>query len=128
MSAQPAPTPRSALRQVASLTTVARISTPGLRGRPHADLPRDIRVLDAREAPLASTHGARRPASANASLIDNGPVAIPLLDRYAWHIPQRLDVTRCGGRWRGSEAATTSRVLRRAGREKDPSASCGRLT
>jgi len=41
-----------ALRQVASLTTTARIAAAGLRGALNADLPRDIRVLDAREAPV----------------------------------------------------------------------------
>src|SRR5256712_13452262 len=42
-----------ALRQVASLTTAARVPTPGTRGALNADLPRDTRVLDAREPPPA---------------------------------------------------------------------------
>jgi tRNA pseudouridine38-40 synthase len=81
-----------ALRQVASLTTTARISSLGLRGALNADLPRDIRVLDVREAPVG--FNARRAATGKryAYLIDNGRVPTPLLDRYAWHIPQRLDV------------------------------------
>jgi tRNA pseudouridine38-40 synthase len=81
-----------ALRQVASLTTAARISSLGLRGALNADLPRDIRVLDACEAPPG--FNARRAATGKryAYLIDNSRVPTPLLDRYAWHIPQRLDV------------------------------------
>jgi tRNA pseudouridine38-40 synthase len=80
-----------ALRQVASLTTAARISSLGLRGALNADLPRDIRVLDVREAP---GFNARRAATGKryAYLIDNGSVPNPLLLRFAWHIPQRLDV------------------------------------
>jgi tRNA pseudouridine38-40 synthase len=81
-----------ALGQVVSLTTEARITAAGLRGALNADLPRDIRVLDAREAPAG--FDARRAAAGKryAFLIDNGPIANPLLARYAWHIPQALDV------------------------------------
>jgi tRNA pseudouridine38-40 synthase len=82
-----------ALRQVVSLTTAARITATGLRGALNADLPRDVRVLDAREAP--GGFDARRAAIGKryAFLIDNGPIANPLLSRYAWHIPQPLDVS-----------------------------------
>jgi tRNA pseudouridine38-40 synthase len=81
-----------ALRQVASLTTTVRVSSLGLRGALNADLPRDIRVLAVHEAPAG--FDARRAASGKryAYLIDNGRVASPLLRRYAWPIPQRLDV------------------------------------
>ena len=81
-----------ALRQVASLTTTARINAVGLRGALNADLPRDIRVLDASEA--SAGFDARRAAIGKryVFLIDNGPVANPLLARYAWHIPQALDI------------------------------------
>ena len=81
-----------ALGQVASLTTTARIAATGLRGALNADLPRDIRVLDAREAPVG--FDARRAAAGKryAFLIDNAPIASPLLTRYAWHVPQALDV------------------------------------
>jgi len=80
-----------ALRQVVSLTTGARIASLGLRGALNADLPRDVRVVDVREAPAA--FDARRAATGKryAFLIDNGSVANPLLARYAWHVPQRLD-------------------------------------
>jgi len=70
-----------------------RSGAAGLRGALNADLPRDIRVLDAGEAPAG--FDARRAATSKryAFLIDNGPIANPLLSRYAWHIPQPLDVT-----------------------------------
>src|SRR3989475_9118946 len=81
-----------ALRQVASLTTVARVPSLGIRGALNADLPRDIRVLDVREAPAG--FDARRAATGKryAYLIGVGAVASPLLLRYAWHVPQPLDV------------------------------------
>ncbi len=80
-----------ALRQVASLTTEARVAAAGIRGALNADLPRDIRVLEALEA--TAGFDARRAAVGKryAFLIDNGRVANPLLSRYAWHIPQALD-------------------------------------
>ena len=81
-----------ALQQVVSLSTAARIAAAGLRGALNADLPRDIRVLDVREA-LAG-FDARRAATGKryAFLIDTGPIASPLLTRFAWHIPQALDL------------------------------------
>jgi tRNA pseudouridine38-40 synthase len=82
-----------ALRQVASLTTSADIAASGIRGALNADLPRDVRVIDVGEA--LTGFDARRAATGKryAYLIDNGPIPSPLLARYAWHIPQRLDVT-----------------------------------
>jgi tRNA pseudouridine38-40 synthase len=110
-----------ALGQVASLTTGARITAAGLRGALNADLPRDIRVLDTREAPAG--FDARRAALGKryAFLIDNGPIANPLLSRYAWHIPQPLDV----GAMRRALAALRGRhdfgaFCAAPGREKDP--------
>lgn len=80
-----------ALRQVASLTTAARVPSLGLRGALNADLPRDIRVLAVDEAPAG--FDARRAATGKryGYLIDNAAIANPLLVRYAWHIPQPLD-------------------------------------
>jgi len=110
-----------ALRQVASLTTTARIAAVGLRGALNADLPRDIRVLDTREAPAG--FDARRAATGKryAFLIDTGPIANPLLARYAWHIPQALDV----GAMRRALVALHGRhdfgaFCAAPGREKDP--------
>lgn len=81
-----------ALRQVASLATRAALSRAAVLGALNATLPRDIRVLEAREAPAG--FDARRAATGKryAYLIDNGPVANPLLRRYAWHVPRALDV------------------------------------
>jgi tRNA pseudouridine38-40 synthase len=110
-----------ALGQVVSLATTARIGATGLRGALNADLPRDIRVLDAREAPAG--FDARRAALGKryAFLIDNAPIARPLLARYAWHIPQALDVASM----RRALAALRGRhdfgsFCAAPGREKDP--------
>jgi tRNA pseudouridine38-40 synthase len=109
-----------ALGQVVSLTTTARIAAAGLRGALNADLPRDIRVLDAREA---AGFDARRAALGKryAFLVDNAPIARPLLARYAWHIPQALDVAAM----RRALAALRGRhdfggFCAAPGREKDP--------
>jgi len=81
-----------AIRQVASLTTVARVPSLGIRGALNADLPRDIRVLDVREAPPG--FDARRAAIGKryAYLIDVGTIPNPFLLRYAWHVPRELDL------------------------------------
>ena len=74
-----------------------------------------------REAPAG--FDARRAALGKryAFLIDNGPIANPLLARYAWHIPQPLDV----GAMRRALAALRGRhdfsaFCAAPGREKDP--------
>src|SRR3989442_7230966 len=76
-----------ALRQVASLTTAARVPSLGIRGALNADLPRDIRVLDVREAPAG--FDARRAATGKRYpyLIDVGAAASPLPLPYPRHIP-----------------------------------------
>jgi tRNA pseudouridine38-40 synthase len=81
-----------AIRQVASLTTTARVPSLGIRGALNADLPRDIRVLDVREA--SPGFDARRAATGKryAYLIDTGTIPNPFLLRYAWHIPRELDL------------------------------------
>lgn len=81
-----------ALRQTVSLVTAARLSTAAVSGALNATLPRDIRVLEAHEAPAG--FNARRAAIGKryGYLIDNAPVEDPLLARYAWHVPQPLDV------------------------------------
>ena len=87
-----------ALRQTASLSIV----TPGsavtlaagaiLRAL-NARLPPDIRVLSATDAGI--DFDARRAALGKryAYLIDNAAVALPLLRRFAWHVPAPLDQT-----------------------------------
>lgn len=81
-----------ALRQTVSLMTPASLSSAAVRGALNATLPRDIRVLEAHDAPTAFS--ARRAAIGKryAYLIDNAPAAHPLLARYAWHVPQPLDL------------------------------------
>lgn len=81
-----------ALGQVASVRTAGRLPA-GVVGRAlNAVLPPDIRVLGAAEA--APDFDARRSARGKRYLylIDNAGVASPLLRRYAWHVPQPLDV------------------------------------
>ena len=82
-----------ALGQVASVSTTRGLSLLAIRSGLNALLPPDVRVLDVQEVPPG--FDARRWARSKryAYLIDNGPVALPLLRRYAWHVPQRLDLT-----------------------------------
>jgi tRNA pseudouridine38-40 synthase len=81
-----------ALRQTVSVATDARLPAPSIQAALNATLPRDIRVLDAREA--TAGFDARRAATGKryVYLIDNGPVASPLLRRHAWHVARALDV------------------------------------
>jgi tRNA pseudouridine38-40 synthase len=80
-----------ALRQVASLTTEAALSPAAVMGALNAELPPDIRITGVAEADAGFQ--ARRAAIGKryAYLIDNGPVANPLLRRYAWHVVRTLD-------------------------------------
>jgi tRNA pseudouridine38-40 synthase len=81
-----------ALRQVASLTTASPIGAAALGRALNALLPPAVRVLDAEDAPPG--FDARRSARGKryAYLVDRGPRADPFLRRYAWHLPQALDV------------------------------------
>ena len=81
-----------ALRQTASLRTGAALSSDAMLRALNAALAGDVRVVDVRAAP--AEFDARRAALGKryAYLIDNGPVASPLLSRYAWHVPRALDV------------------------------------
>lgn len=81
-----------ALRQTASLETAAEVSSLAIRGALNTDLPRDVRVLDVREAPAG--FDARRAATGKryAYLVDTGAIASPLLGRYAWHVASELDL------------------------------------
>lgn len=81
-----------ALRQTASLATSAGLGAEAILGALNARLPRDIRVLEVR--PAAAGFDARRSALGKryAYLMDTGPVAGPLLRRYAWHVPGGLDL------------------------------------
>jgi tRNA pseudouridine38-40 synthase len=80
-----------ALRQTVALAVSSTLSVASVQAALNAHLPREIRVVSAHEAPTG--FDARRSAFGKryAYLIDNGPVASPLLLRYAWHVPGRLD-------------------------------------
>jgi tRNA pseudouridine38-40 synthase len=81
-----------ALRQVASLATATGLDAPTIARALNATLPADVRVLGASDAP--ATFDARRSASGKryAYLIDAAAVAAPFLRRFAWHVPQALDL------------------------------------
>lgn len=81
-----------ALRQTASLATDSALPAGTFRRGLNALLPADIRVVDAADA--RPGFEARRQALGKryAYLVDNGQVPLPLLARYAWHVPGRLDV------------------------------------
>jgi len=81
-----------ALRQTVSLGARVTLAGAAVRGALNAALPRDVRVLEAREAPAG--FDARRAASGKryAYLLDTGPIASPLLRRFAWHVPWALDL------------------------------------
>ena len=110
-----------ALRQVASLATVARLSPAEIVRALNASIPTDIRVLAAAEA--AAGFDARRDAAGKryAYLLDTATVASPLRRRYAWHVPRPLDV----GAMRRALAALRGRhdfsaFCAAAGRDREP--------
>jgi tRNA pseudouridine38-40 synthase len=81
-----------ALGQTVALTADSGHSPATVQAALNAHLPREIRVVAAAEAP--SGFDARRAARGKRYLylIDNGPVASPLLLRWAWHVPATLEV------------------------------------
>jgi tRNA pseudouridine38-40 synthase len=81
-----------ALGQTVALTTHSSLPAPTVLAALNAHLPRDVRVVAAAEAD--ARFDARRAAHGKryVYLLDNGPVASPLLLRYAWHVPGRLDL------------------------------------
>jgi len=110
-----------ALGQVVSIQTTSALAPPAVMGALNAALPPDVRVLAAADAP--PTFDARRAAAGKryAYLIDAGRVAVPLLRRYAWHVPYALDANaiRCAlATLRGRH--DFSAFCAAAGRDKDP--------
>ena len=77
---------------MASLSGAFGLTLSAIRGAVNDALPDDIRVLSVDEA--APGFNARSAALGKryAYLIDDGPVANPLLRHYAWHVKWRLDV------------------------------------
>jgi tRNA pseudouridine38-40 synthase len=110
-----------ALRQTASLSTQATLPSAAVQAALNAALPPSVRVLDACEAPPG--FDARRAAAGKRYLylLDNGPVAAPLLRRFAWHVPSALDLDAV----RGALAAIRGRhdfgaYCAAPGRDADP--------
>ena len=81
-----------ALRQTVALSATSALAPQAVQAALNASLPREVRVLAAAEA--SPGFDARRAAVGKryAYLIDRAPVASPLLLRYAWHVPGRLDL------------------------------------
>lgn len=81
-----------ALRQTASLRTASTLAPAAVQAALNAALPPSVRVVAAAEAPPA--FHARRSAAGKRYLylVDNGPIADPLRRRFAWHVPEALDV------------------------------------
>jgi tRNA pseudouridine38-40 synthase len=80
-----------ALGQIVSVCTESAMEPATVQRALNALLPAAVRVLDARDGP--SGFDARRWSSGKRYLylIDRGRVAHPLLRRFAWHVPGRLD-------------------------------------
>jgi tRNA pseudouridine38-40 synthase len=80
-----------ALGQVVHFFTVSRHPCATFVRALNALLPRDVRVLEAREMPQAfhATLDAR--SKRYRYVIDNGPIASPFQLRYSWHVRRPLD-------------------------------------
>ena len=83
-----------ALGQVASFTLGHSIETPALVRALNAKLPSDIRVLSVEETDpgFHARYAAKK--KRYRYRIDRGMVASPIERRYAWHVPEMLDVPR----------------------------------
>jgi tRNA pseudouridine38-40 synthase len=81
-----------ALGQVVHFLTASRHEPETFVRALNALMPRDVRVLEARELPQAfhATLDAR--SKRYRYVIDNGRVASPFQLRYSWHVPTPLDV------------------------------------
>jgi len=81
-----------ALRQTVALAADSDHPAATVQAALNAHLPREIRVVAAADAPVG--FDARRAARGKRYLylIDNGTVVSPLLLRWAWHVPGRLDL------------------------------------
>ena len=81
-----------ALGQTASLVITAALVPAAVQAALNAALPPSVRVLEAHEAP--ARFDARRAAVGKryVYLLDNGAIADPLRRRFAWHVPDVLDL------------------------------------
>jgi tRNA pseudouridine38-40 synthase len=81
-----------ALGQVVHFLTPSRHPAAVFQKALNALLPRDVRVLDAREMPQAFHATLDAKSKRYRYAIDNGSIADPFRLRYAWHVYHRLDV------------------------------------
>jgi tRNA pseudouridine38-40 synthase len=81
-----------ALEQVASFRCASDIATTALQRALNSLLPRDVVVHEVRNAPADFHARFSALGKVYAYRILNRPVRAPLRLRYAWHIPQALDV------------------------------------
>jgi tRNA pseudouridine38-40 synthase len=81
-----------ALGQVATVPLTASIDTDALARALNARLPDDVRVLDVAEAPPEFHARFSARAKRYRYRIVNAPVQSPFERRYAWHVPQPLDL------------------------------------
>jgi tRNA pseudouridine38-40 synthase len=81
-----------ALGQTATLSAASGLAAVTVLAALNAHLPREIRIVSAGETEAG--FDARRSALGKryVYLVDNAPVPAPLLLRYAWHVPARLDL------------------------------------
>lgn len=90
-----------ALGQVVSLSTASALSVDTLQRALNASLPSDIRVRQLAEA-ADDFHAIRDAVSKRYRyLVQDGPIVDVFCRRYAWHVPQHLDITamRCAAEW-----------------------------
>jgi tRNA pseudouridine38-40 synthase len=110
-----------ALRQTVSLTTTSALPPAAILGALNAALPDDVRIREACEAApdFHARFGAR--GKRYAYLIDNARIASPLLRRFAWHVPQPLDIARMRAALTGLRGRHDFSAFRAAaGRAQDP--------
>jgi tRNA pseudouridine38-40 synthase len=81
-----------ALAQVASVSMTTLHDAESIRRGLNAALPSSIRVLAAEDAPPGFHARFHAAAKVYEYRIVNAPVLSPFLARYAWHVPQRLDM------------------------------------
>jgi tRNA pseudouridine38-40 synthase len=81
-----------ALGQAVAVVADSPLPAATVQAALNARLPREIRVTAAAEAPAGFDPRRSALGKRYLYLIDNGPVPAPLLLRYAWHVPGRLDL------------------------------------
>ncbi len=80
-----------AIAQVASFKTLSKLSADIIKRALNANLPDDIRILDACDAELDFHPRYNAKSKVYFYIILNSPIISPFLYRYAWRVPQRLN-------------------------------------